>query len=125
MSGSIRKFLGPTRARALTYLRQAKELLEGEPRDLSVQEAAIEDMCARLSRCTATMTKCNDDRTAVLVRLEGQAKEAENQEYDQFMGIVNIILDCDKYVARLQTVLNRHCRVRERPLQSRHHSHLT
>lgn len=75
------------------------------------------------------MTKCNDDRTAVLVRLEGQAKEAENQECDQFMdgeeGIVNIILDCNKYVARLQTVLNRHRRVRERPLQSRHHSHLT
>ena len=56
-SGPIRKFIGPSRASAL---EQAKALQEGSDTGDN-KEATIEDLCARLTRCMVTLTKCNDD----------------------------------------------------------------
>ena len=74
--------------------------------DLEKEETELEDLIHRLSTNIAVLERCNKEWTTLLNELKGDEKLKEEKEYvwaaDGDDGIVELILDSNETVARLQ-----------------------
>ena len=74
--------------------------------DLEKEETELEDLIQRLSMNIALLERCNKEWTTLLNELKGDEKLKEEKEYvwaaDGDDGIVELILDSNETVARLQ-----------------------
>lgn len=74
--------------------------------DLEREEVGLEDLIQRLSTNIALLERCNKEWTTLLNELKGDEKVKEEKEYawaaDGDDGIVELILDSNETVARLQ-----------------------
>ena len=124
MSGPIRRLLGPTKARLLRYIKQARTIFMTpiDVSDFDRQEVELEDLIQRLSTNITLLERCNKDWTALLNELQGEEKMAEEKEYlwaaDGDDGLIELMLDSKETVARLQGRLTQVLRKHERSTQT-------
>ena len=79
MSRSIRRLLGPTKARTQGYIKQARNVLvlPINVSELEKEERELEDLIRRFTTNIARMEKCNDEWLKLLANLQGEEREAE------------------------------------------------
>ena len=106
LSGLIRRLLGPTKARLQGYIKQARTIFMVliNVSDLEGEEVGLEDLIQRISMNIALLERCNKDWTTY--ELKGEEHIKEEKEYlwaaDGDDGIIELILDSNETVARLQ-----------------------
>jgi len=118
MSGPIRRLIGPAKSRVLRVIEEANAFLEigYEGEDLDKDEMDAESLINRLTVNISTLERCNKDWTGVLKDLKGEAKTAEEREYnrvaDRDEGLIDAIIVGNKVVAKLKakiTFISRKC----------------
>ena len=121
MSGPIRRFLGLTKTRLQGYIKQARFLfvVPINESDLDKEETQLEDLIQRLSTNIALLGRCNKEWAMLLTELlKGEEKMAEEKEYlwatDGNYGLIELLLDSNETVARLQGQLAQVLRKQEK-----------
>lgn len=113
MSGSLRKLLGPSKARLKKYIEEAEQLLSlpVEEKTIEEEEEVIEDLVERMNNNVSVVERCINDWTTLLRGLKGEAKVTEEEEQsraaDGGEGYVEILLNSGECIGRLKARLKR------------------
>ena len=111
MSGSIRKLTGLARMRLLGYCEETEKLLSSPIRKETMkdEEFICEDLVGRMTTNVNLLEKCNRDQ--LLKELAGEAKTAEDTEYNRVAGgnedFIEVWVNSSEAVARMRTRLER------------------
>ena len=121
MSGPIRCLLGLTKAHLQGYIKQARTLFMNES-DLDKEETQLEDLIQQLSTNIVLLERCSKKWTTLLTELpKGEEKLAGEKEYlwaaDSDDGLIELLLDSNETVARLQGRLAQVLRKQEKGLR--------
>jgi len=99
MSGSLRKLLGPSKARLKKYIKKAEQLLSlpVEEKTMEEEEEVIEDLVERMNNNISVVERCINDWMTLLWSLKEEAKVTEEEEQsraaDGKEGYVEILLN--------------------------------
>ena len=113
MSGPIRKLIGPSRTRLLGYCEEAEKLLSSPIREETMddEEFICEDLVGRMTTNVNLLERCNRDWVNLLKELSGEAKAAEDTEYNRISGgnegFIEVLVNSSEAVARMRTRLER------------------
>ena len=111
MSGPIRKLIGPSRTRLLGYCEEAEKLLSSPIREETMddEEFICEDLVGRMTTNVNLLERCNRDWVNLLKELSGEAKAAEDTEYNRVAGgnegFIEVLVNSSEAVARMRTRL--------------------
>ena len=121
MSGPIRKLIGPGKTRLQRYIEEASSLLSSrvEEKTLEEDEIRVEEVIARINTNVSLLERyCNRDWSSLLKDLKGDEQSKEEKEYQRVAegseGYIEMLMDANEMVARLQGRLKLIARVRER-----------
>jgi len=120
MSGPIRRLIGPAKSQVLRVIEEANAFLEtghkGE--DLDKDKMDAESLINRLTVNISTLERCNKDWMGVLKDLKGEAKTAEEREYDRVAdgdkGFIDAIIVGNEVVAKLKAKITFTSRKRDK-----------
>ena len=120
MSGPIRKLIGPAKARLQRYNEEASSLLASriEQKSLEEDEIRVEEVIARISTNISLLERCNRDWSNLLKDLKNEERNKEEKEFhrvaDGSEGYIEVMMDANEMVVRLQGRLKLIVRARER-----------
>ena len=119
MSGPIKKLIGPTKARLQRYIEEASSLLvlRIEEKSSEEDEICVEEVIARINTNVSLLERCNRDWSSLLRDLKSKERSKEEKEYqrvaDGSEGYIEILMDTNEMVVRLQGRLKSIVRARE------------
>ena len=120
MSGPIRKLIGPAKARLQRYIEEASSVLSSgvEDKTLEEDEIRVEEVIARINTNVSLLERCNHDWSSLLKDLKTEDRSKEEKEYQRVAegseGYIEILMDANEMVARLQSRLKLIARARTR-----------
>ena len=119
MSGPIRKLIGPGKTRLQHYIEEVSSLLSSRVEEKTLEEDEIrEEVIARVNANVSLLERCNRDWSSLLKDLKGDERSKEEKEYQRVAegseGYVEMLMDANEVVARLQGRLKLIARARER-----------
>ena len=117
MSGPIRKLIGPAKTRLQRYVEEASSLLSSR-----VEEKTLEEDEILVEECINTnvslLEHCNRNWSSLLKDLKTEDRSKEEKEYQRVAkgseGYIEILMDANEMVARLQSRLKLIARARTR-----------
>ena len=112
--------IGPAKARLQRYNEEASSLLASpiEEESLEEDEIRVEEVIARISTNISLLERCNRDWSNLLKDLKSEERNKEEKEYqrvaDGSEGYIEVMMDANEMVVRLQGRLKLIVRARER-----------
>ena len=119
MSGPIKKLIGPAKARLQRYIEEASSLLvlRIEEKSSEEDEIRVEEVIAHINTNVSLLERCNRDWSSLLKDLKSEERSKEEKEYqrvaDGSKGYIEILMDANEMVVRLQGRLKLIVRARE------------
>ena len=119
MSGPIKKLIGPAKARLQRYIEEASSLLvlRIEEKSSEEDEIHVEEVIAHINTNVSLLERCNRDWSSLLKDLKSEECNKEEKEYqrvaDGSEGYIEILMDANEMVVRLQGRLKLIVRARE------------
>ena len=119
MSGPIKKLIGPAKARLQQYIEEASSLLvlRIEEKSSEEDEIHVEEVIAHINMNVSLLERCNRDWSSLLKDLKSEECSKEEKKYqrvaDGSEGYIEILMDANEMVVRLQGWLKLIVRARE------------
>ena len=118
MSGLIRKLIGPAKTRLQRYAEEASSLLSSgvEERTLEDDKIRVEEVIARININVSLLERCNRNWSSLLKDLKNEDRSKKEKEHQRVAegseGYIEILMDTNEMVARLQSWLKLIARAR-------------